>query len=118
MLRSCFKYIGVISLSAGLVCASAVGVAAAPADPAPVEAASVPNPRAEQPVTTLPEGDGKEFAQNSCGKQCHGIDRFTSYRLSRSGWQAIVGAMVARGATGSEEEMKLVVDYLTAHFGR
>lgn len=94
-------------------------VSAAPeVDPAPVETASVPNPRAQQPITTLPEGVGKELVQNSCGKQCHGIDRFTSYRLSRSGWQAIVGAMVARGATGSEDEMKLVVDYLSAHFGR
>ena len=62
--------------------------AAPPVDPAPVETASVPNPRAQPAITTLPEGDGKEFVQNSCGKQCHGIDRFTSYRLSRSGWQA------------------------------
>lgn len=36
---------------------------------------------------------------------------------SRATWQQVVDEMVAGGAEGSDEELQLVVDYLTEHFG-
>lgn len=79
-------------------------------------AASVPRPQSSP--ATLPDGKGKAFAQQSCGKQCHAIEIVTSQRLSRPEWKTMVDAMVARGATGSEEDLKQVVDYLSTNFGR
>jgi cytochrome c5 len=73
---------------------------------------------AQSSTATLPDGIGKEIVQRSCGEQCHAIDIFTGYRLSQPEWQTMVEAMVARGATGTTEEMKTVIDYLSKHFGR
>ena len=58
------------------------------------------------------------MVQTTCGKQCHGIDVVTSYQLSRTGWQTMVGAMVARGAIVPDENVDVVVDYLSTYFGR
>jgi quinoprotein glucose dehydrogenase len=94
-------------------------ISAAPR-PAPVTAqtAVVPKSGPFSPPTTLPDGPGKAIVQQSCGKQCHAIEIVTSHRMSAPEWKTMVDAMVARGATGSEDELKLVVDYLSTHFAR
>src|SRR5579871_1254678 len=68
--------------------------------------------------STLPEGKGKDVVNRMCGTQCHGIDKFISERLSKQGWSNVVDTMLSRGATGTDEEIDLVIDYLAAHFGR
>lgn len=62
----------------------------------------------------LPEGEGKPLVQRICG-QCHGVGTFAGNRMSRNEWQAVVTDMVARGASGTPEELRVVVDYLAAH---
>ena len=98
--------------------ATTQAAASAPA-PKPTTQTDAPSaPRPPSSPVTLPDGPGKAFAQQSCGKQCHAIEIVTSHRLSRPEWKTMVDAMVARGATGTEEDLKLVVDYLSTHFGR
>jgi mono/diheme cytochrome c family protein len=67
--------------------------------------------------TPLPEGKGKTEFQQVCSG-CHAPEAAVAgTRRSRDGWQQVVQEMVVRGAEGSDEELALVVDYLTTHFG-
>jgi len=68
-------------------------------------------PAASTVGADLPEAEGKAIVQRICG-QCHGVGTFAQLRMSRQGWHAEVADMVARGAAGSAEEIKAVVDYL------
>ncbi len=65
----------------------------------------------------LPQGRGhQEFVRVCTG--CHPAeDAVKGLRRSRQGWQQIVDDMVVRGAEGTDEELKRIVDYLTEHFG-
>ncbi len=65
----------------------------------------------------LPEGDGKIVVTRMC-MTCHGSAVFTGMRMSVAGWTAEVGAMVEKGAIGSEEEIRAVVGYLAKNFGK
>jgi quinoprotein glucose dehydrogenase len=60
---------------------------------------------------TLPEGEGKAVVQRMCGG-CHGVGTFVQVRMSPQEWQAEVADMVAKGAKGTAEEIRVVVDYL------
>jgi quinoprotein glucose dehydrogenase len=62
----------------------------------------------------LPEGGGKAMVQRMC-VGCHGAGTFIQLRMSRQEWQAEVADMVARGATGSADEIRVVVDYLAKY---
>jgi hypothetical protein len=64
----------------------------------------------------LPEGKGMELVQGMCAR-CHPIDVVTSERHDRVGWSSVVQSMVARGATGTSQQVQQVIEYLTAHFG-
>jgi competence ComEA-like helix-hairpin-helix protein len=66
----------------------------------------------------LPEGKGKAVVQRMCGGACHEVDVVTTERLSKQGWTNTVDTMISRGATGTEEEIASVIDYLALHFGR
>lgn len=65
----------------------------------------------------LPDGPGKATTQKVCGS-CHGAEIVIGRQEDREAWGAIVEDMMQRGATGTEDEMYQVVDYLTAHFGK
>ena len=70
---------------------------------------------ANQP--TLPDGPGKAEFQRVCSG-CHAAeDAVKGMRRSRQGWQQVVEDMVVRGAEGSDDDLKLVVEYLTGQFG-
>src|SRR5579872_648395 len=71
-----------------------------------------------QTENQLPEGKGREAVQKMCGGACHDLDVVTSERLSKQGWANTVDTMVSRGATGTDEEINAVIDYLAEHFGR
>ena len=63
----------------------------------------------------LPEGPGKSVFENTCGG-CHGLDIVTGQTGTRDVWQDTVDSMRGRGATGSDDDFKLIVDYLTKNF--
>jgi hypothetical protein len=66
----------------------------------------------------LPEGPGKVLVQRTCGVRCHTLDAVTGIRRDRASWSAMVDNMLARGANAKENEVKVIVDYLAAHFGK
>ena len=62
-------------------------------------------------MATLPDVKGKPELIRMC-TPCHGTEIFTRTRMSRAEWKAEVDNMIARGAQGTEREIRLVVDYL------
>ncbi len=64
----------------------------------------------------LPEGPGKRLVQEIC-TGCHGLESVTSQRATRQGWESTVDYMIQRGATMKDEDIRVVVDYLTKNFG-
>jgi putative heme-binding domain-containing protein len=64
----------------------------------------------------LPEGKGKEQFERVC-RNCHALDIATRTRHDKDGWTGVVEDMVARGAQGKQDDLKQVVEYLTANFG-
>ena len=64
----------------------------------------------------FPEGPGKSVFENTCGG-CHGADIVIGQTGTREVWQDTVDSMRGRGATGSEDDFKLIVNYLTKYFG-
>jgi competence protein ComEA len=70
------------------------------------------------PVATaqqLPDGPGKAQLMKVCGA-CHQAERSASVRLTREGWEAVIGDMIQRGAKGSDEDFGAVLEYLAKHF--
>jgi cytochrome c5 len=64
----------------------------------------------------LPEGKGQQETARIC-TGCHTIDTVITERHDRMEWQKLVDAMAARGADGTDDDLKLIVDYLTKNFG-
>ncbi len=64
---------------------------------------------------SLPDGAGKEQMIKVCGL-CHEPQRAASIRLTREGWEATIGDMIARGARGTDEDFAAILDYLSTHF--
>jgi competence protein ComEA len=65
----------------------------------------------------LPAGNGKQAVEKVCSG-CHEVDTVIQARHTKIGWQDMVQDMVSRGATGSDEELAAVVQYLTHFFGK
>ena len=59
----------------------------------------------------------KALLEQVCGA-CHSVDVVTAQRSTKAGWEATVDSMLARGATATDEEVKQIVAYLTAAFGK
>ena len=81
-------------------------------------AALAPVLLAAQPAgaqVSLPDDAGKDQMIKVCGL-CHEPQRAASIRLTREGWEATIGDMIARGARGTDEEFKAILDYLSTHF--
>ena len=68
-----------------------------------------------QAFAQLPDGPGKDTVLRVCGT-CHPATTAGSVRLTRPGWQATIGEMVARGARASDEDLNAVLNYLATHF--
>jgi cytochrome c5 len=64
---------------------------------------------AKDPVEAL--RSGKQTFETACSK-CHKLDLALAKRLDRPGWEAILGAMTARGGSFAPAERALIVDYL------
>ena len=65
----------------------------------------------------LPEGKGKAIFVTMCSN-CHGLDQVTSVKSSKKQWTYVVDDMVSRGAEGSDEDINLVISYLSRNFGK
>lgn len=65
----------------------------------------------------LPNGQGKDAVMKICG-DCHDFNVIVGMQQTKAGWTNTVDQMVSRGATGSDEELNLVVEYLTRFFGK
>jgi competence protein ComEA len=63
----------------------------------------------------LPDGPGKAELQKVCGL-CHQAERAAAVRLTKEGWEGVIGDMIARGARGTDEEFAAILDYLTRNF--
>jgi competence protein ComEA len=63
----------------------------------------------------LPDGLGKDVLMKVCGG-CHQAERSASVRLTREGWEEVIGDMIKRGAKGTDEEFGAVLEYLVANF--
>jgi quinoprotein glucose dehydrogenase len=66
----------------------------------------------------LPVGGAKALVEKTCGVGCHSMEVVTSQRLNATEWKTIVTNMVARGATASDEEVRIIIEYLTKNLGR
>jgi quinoprotein glucose dehydrogenase len=66
-------------------------------------------------MADLPEGQGKATVVAVCTK-CHGPNNFTTLRMSRSAWESEVAEMKDKGAVGTDDDFKQVVDYLAKNF--
>ena len=63
----------------------------------------------------LPDAPGKDVTVRACGI-CHEAKRAASVRLTRDGWAEVIESMMKRGAPLSDENFKIVLDYLSTHF--
>ena len=70
------------------------------------------DPNAEK----LPPGKGKEVVTAVC-MECHGVNNIRRQRLSRDEWTSEVSDMVDRGAKANDDQIAVILDYLTANFG-
>jgi hypothetical protein len=50
--------------------------------------------------------------------RCHPSEKIVEARRYPEQWDQVIEQMVARGATGSEEEFDVVYDYLVTQYGR
>jgi hypothetical protein len=48
---------------------------------------------------------------------CHGLEVVTGAKMNREGWKSMVDNMAERGAAGTPQELSLIVEYLSKHFG-
>jgi len=67
--------------------------------------------------TKFPDGPGKDAVLKICG-QCHSADILLGVAKGRDGWAATVDDMVAKGASGSDEELQEIIGYLSKNFGK
>ena len=61
----------------------------------------------------LPDGPGKTILQSSC-TVCHGLDLLSG--RDEASWRDTVDRMVAMGAVVPEDQVKVLVEYLTKNF--
>jgi len=66
----------------------------------------------------LPAGGAKALVEKTCGVGCHSIEVVTSQRMSQDAWNTVVLGMVARGALASDDQVKVMVEYLTKTLGK
>lgn len=63
----------------------------------------------------LKDGPGKAETERMCSG-CHEIERSISPRQDRDGWAATVNKMVTLGAQATDQQIKVVIDYLAASY--
>src|SRR2546425_1053441 len=69
-------------------------------------------------VPAPPQQDDRQTKafQKVCS-DCHEPDRIVDTRRTRGGWEEIIEKMIEKGATGSDQDFDLVLQYLLGHHG-
>ncbi len=67
--------------------------------------------------SSLPDGAGKAVVERMC-TTCHGLNVVTGQRMTKQHWADQVDDMVSRGAVGTDEDVRQVVEYLSRNFGK
>src|SRR5215471_14859290 len=103
-----------IRLLSGMILTGGLGMAvvstAVLAQPEPQNAQA--GEQAKGPYPQLPQGPGRELLISTCGK-CHSPAHVTDIKGQTSeGWGETIQKMLGYGATGSDEELTQIVDYL------
>jgi competence protein ComEA len=75
-------------------------------------ASQVPQPAPQEPTPEPPAA----FVR-LCVK-CHPASRVVDARRARSQWEEVLDQMVTRGATGSDEDFEIVLEFLVTEYGR
>jgi len=70
-----------------------------------------------QPEPFLVPGPGMEQTRQRCAG-CHSVQEFTRKRRTLDEWRDTVRRMTTFDAGISEDEIRLIVDYLFAYYGR
>jgi competence protein ComEA len=78
--------------------------------------AAAPHAMGQDAHPELPAGPGKDVTWNTCTK-CHSITNITGQHKDRDGWTATITKMVGYGATGTDDDFGLILDYVTKNFG-
>lgn len=68
------------------------------------------------PPASMPEAPGKAATVKTCSA-CHALTNITSQHRDADAWTATVTKMVGYGATGTDDELQQIVDYLTKYYG-
>jgi competence protein ComEA len=76
--------------------------------------ASVPSAKGQ---SKLPAGSGKDAFVAVCGA-CHAPEIVLDLKKSRDGWSATIDDMVDKGASGTDQQMQDILDYLSKNFGK
>jgi cytochrome c5 len=80
----------------------------------------VANAQADESAFRLKDGEGKGLVEANCS-MCHSLDyvQMNSPFLDRKGWEGSVGKMMkVMGAPIRDEDVKVIVDYLSTQYGR
>ena len=64
----------------------------------------------------LPEDAGKKIIETRCN-MCHDVQTVIGTRRAKTAWQEVMDAMLIRGARVTDEEIDVMVAYLTKYFG-
>jgi hypothetical protein len=91
--------------SAGLILASAVGGMRA----------SAPAPQTKKWADQMPEGDGKKLVVARC-HNCHTLETTITAHHDRKEWDATIQRMIDLGTYLTDDDRKLVVDYLVVNY--
>ena len=80
-------------------------------------AAAAASTRASQPAAISPErlAEGRKVTDEKC-TTCHGMESETAGGKTPEGWNAAVEQMIGLGAQVTDEEAKIIIDYLSHTF--
>jgi competence ComEA-like helix-hairpin-helix protein len=63
----------------------------------------------------LPDAPGRDVTVKVCAN-CHAAETVASVRHTPDGWREVIGRMVAAGATGTDQEIETVFQYVSSQF--
>jgi anti-sigma-K factor RskA len=72
---------------------------------------------AAEPSAAPKKHPGRQLVIDLCSS-CHELERITYMELSREEWHGLIKGMLVEGAAVTDEEVALVLDYLTFYFGK
>ena len=67
-------------------------------------------------ASELEPGPGSDVVMRACSN-CHSIDNVLQVRKNRADWDTTVHLMVNYGMQLSDDDIKVVIDYLSSYYG-